>query len=156
MWGLGSHWFQLAWSSSTAKYQIAVKQLLPVVLAAAVWEKDWKGLDVTCHSDNQAVVSMIHSRTSKDPDIMCLLHSLSFTEARYEFFLSAKYIPGSCNVHMQDIPYHSGLCRVWCVKSISCFSSTVMLFLRTPFSTTLSLGVELSCIGSGRPKKCFG
>ena len=88
-WGCGaysgSQWFQLAWSSGAAKYQIAVKEHLPVVLAVAVWGKDWKGLDVTCHSDNQAVVSVIHSRTSKDPDIM---HSLSFIEARYEFFLS--------------------------------------------------------------------
>ena len=88
-WGCGaysgSQWFQLAWSSGAAKYQIAVKEHLPVVLAVAVWGKDWKGLDVTCHSDNQAVVSVIRSRTSEDPDIM---HSLSFIEARYEFFLS--------------------------------------------------------------------
>lgn len=106
-WGCGaysgSQWFQLAWSSSAAKYQIAVKELLPVVLAAAVWGKDWKGLDVTCHSDNQAVVAVIRSRTSKDPDLMHLLRSLSFIEARYEFFLSAKYIPGSCNELADDL-----------------------------------------------------
>ena len=106
-WGCGayseSQWFQLAWSSSAAKYHIAVKELLPVVLAAAVWGKDWKGLDVTCHSDNQAVVAVIRSRTSKDPDIMLLFRSLSFIEARYEFFLSAKYIPGSCNELADDL-----------------------------------------------------
>ena len=46
---------------------------------------------------------MIRSRTSKDPDIMHLLRSLSFIEARYEFILSAKYIPGSCNELADDL-----------------------------------------------------
>ena len=68
-----------------AKKQIAVKKRIPVVLAAAVWGKHWKGLDVMCHSDNQAVVAVICSRTSKDHDIMHLLRCLSFMEAWCEF-----------------------------------------------------------------------
>ena len=56
-----------------------------------------------CHSDNQAVVAVIRSRTSKVHDIMHLLRCLSFMEAQCEFFLSAKYIPGSCNELADDL-----------------------------------------------------
>ena len=66
----------------------------------AVWGKHWKGLDAMCHSDNQAVVAVLHSRTSKDHDIIHLLRCLSFMEARCEFFLSAK---GSCNELADDL-----------------------------------------------------
>ena len=62
-----------------------------------------KALDVICHSDNQAVVAVTHFRTSKDPDIMHFLRCLSFMEAWGEFFLSAKYIPGSCNELADDL-----------------------------------------------------
>ena len=44
-WGCGaysgSQWFQLAWSSNATKKHIAVKELILVVLAAAVWGKHW-------------------------------------------------------------------------------------------------------------------
>ena len=49
------------------------------------------------------IYAVIRSRTSKDHDIMHLLHCLSFMEARCEFFLSAKYIPGSCNELADDL-----------------------------------------------------
>ena len=106
-WGCGAYsgqsWFQLAWTPKTTEYQIAVKELIPVVIAAAVWGKQWKGLDVKCYSDNQAVVAVVQSRTSRDSDIMHLLHCLSFIEARFEFCMSADYIPGKCNDLADDL-----------------------------------------------------
>ena len=106
-WGCGAYsgqsWFQLAWTPKTTEYQIAVKELIPVVIAAAVWGKQWKGLDVKCYSDNQAVVAVVQSRTSRDSDIMHLLRCLSFIEARFEFCMSADYIPGKCNDLADDL-----------------------------------------------------
>ena len=51
----------MAWDDwpgfSTAS--IAVKELLPIVVAAAVWGEYWFGSTVVCHCDNQAVVAAI-------------------------------------------------------------------------------------------------
>jgi len=106
-WGCGaysgSQWFQLPWTGKVVEQQIAVKELIPVVVAAVVWGKQWKGLDVKCHSDNQAVVAVMQTRTSRDPNIMHLLRCLSFMEARFEFYLSAEYIPGSQNDLADDL-----------------------------------------------------
>ena len=79
----GSQWFQLPWTGKVVEQQIAVKELIPVVVAAVVWDKQWKGLDVKCHSDNQAVVAVMQTRTSRDPNIKHLLRCLSFIEAQW-------------------------------------------------------------------------
>jgi len=83
--------------------QIAVKELVSVVIAAVVWGKQQKGLDVKCHSDNQAVVAVMQTRTSRDPNVMQLLCCLSFIEARFNLYLSAEYIPGSQNDLADDL-----------------------------------------------------
>ena len=106
-WGCGaytgSQWFQLAWVGKAAEQQIAVKELIPVVIAAAVWGKHWKGLNVKCHSGRQAVVAVMQARTSRVPYIMHLLHCLSFIEARFELSMTAEYIPSRRNDLADDL-----------------------------------------------------
>ena len=79
------------------------KELIPGVIAAVVWGKQWKGLDVKCHSDNQAVVAVTQTRSSRDPSIMHLIRCLSFIEAQFEFYLSAEYISGRWNDLADDL-----------------------------------------------------
>ena len=66
-WGCGAwhsrHWFQLRWDERSAGLQIMTKELLPVVLACAVWGPLWAHTRVVCLCDNQAVVACLHSRT---------------------------------------------------------------------------------------------
>jgi len=45
----------------------------------------------------------MQTRTSRDPNIMHLLGCLSFIEARFEFYLSAEYIPGNWNDIADDL-----------------------------------------------------
>ena len=56
MWG--SEWFQVGWGQSQewAETSIAAKELLPIVVAMAVWGLVWTGSTVVCHCDNQAEV----------------------------------------------------------------------------------------------------
>lgn len=46
-WGCGAYyktaWFQYEWTAATAGFHIAVKELLPIVIAAAVWGQEWSG-----------------------------------------------------------------------------------------------------------------
>ena len=55
---------------------ITVKELLPIVVAIALWEDRWQGRTVCCRSDNAAVVSIINTRRSKDQLAMHLMRSL--------------------------------------------------------------------------------
>ena len=50
-------WFQVQWPISRASVHIAAKELVPVVIAVAVWGKQWPGQTVLVCSDNMAVVA---------------------------------------------------------------------------------------------------
>ena len=45
-WGCGawwnSDWFQLAWDQASQHFQIAIKELIPVLIATVIWGKRWK------------------------------------------------------------------------------------------------------------------
>ena len=62
-WGCGAFstsslkWFQLQWPPHWASTSIAVKELIPIVVSAAVWGSTWHGSIVQFKSDNQAVVA---------------------------------------------------------------------------------------------------
>ena len=66
-WGCGAwrgtKWFQYPWSASAMHLDITVKELLLLVIAAAIWDKQWRGAQVTCHCNNQAVVAVMGSRS---------------------------------------------------------------------------------------------
>ena len=85
-WGCGAfwntEWFQYQWSAYTADLQITTKELMPVVIAAAIWGPQWSGKSVQCRCDNEAVVSILNSGTSKDPTVMGLMRCLHFFAAK--------------------------------------------------------------------------
>lgn len=73
-WGCGAYcnrqWFQLAWpDEATAQQQITLKELAPIVISIAIWGYAWRSCVILCKTDNSAVVSILHSRTSKSKDI---------------------------------------------------------------------------------------
>ena len=108
-WGCGAFWnawwFQLAWSDTacTGEVNIATKELIPIVMAAAMWGKAWEGQVVCCRCDNDAVVAVLNKRTSRDQDLMHLLRCLSFFEARFSFRAVASHIPGVQNSLADDL-----------------------------------------------------
>lgn len=101
-WGGGAftssgEWFQVQWPESWATVHITVKELAPIVVAAAVWGREWKGRTVCCRCDNAAVVAILRSNSSKHPLAMHLLRCLSFFVAHYQLYLDAVHLPGRCN-----------------------------------------------------------
>ena len=60
--------------------------------------KFWAGQVVNCRCDNDAVVAVLTSRSSKDPDLIYLLRCLTFSEARLSFRIVASHIAGKHNV----------------------------------------------------------
>ena len=94
----GYQWFQVAWPSSWKSVTIAVKELLPIVVSAAVWGESWRRLSVIFWSDNQAVVECLSSRTARDLHLAHLLRCLFFFEAYFDFGHSACHIVRRLNV----------------------------------------------------------
>ena len=98
-WGCGAawenRWIQCAWEGVWKDKSIAVKELLPILLAAAMWGPFWAGNQVQVQCDNMSVVNIIASHTSKDKSIMHLLRGLHFICAYYNINLRASHIKGS-------------------------------------------------------------
>ena len=88
-------WFQLQWPADWMEMNIAVKELIPIVAATALWEPQWQGTTVRCHCDNMAVVAAINAGRGKYPPINRLLRCFI---AQFHCFISAEHIKGSQNV----------------------------------------------------------
>ena len=103
-WGCGAtfaqKWFQLSWlgCGTTQDWGITAKELLPIVLAAAVWGQEWTGRAVLSRCDNQAVVAVVNSGSCKEPVAMHLRRCLAFLAARWSFSIRAVHIKGVDNV----------------------------------------------------------
>ena len=101
-WGCGafylSQWFQIAWGGPVAESSITVKELVPIVVAAAIWGKSWAGGTVLAKCDNAAVVAMINKGNCKEQECMHLLRCLSFIGAEFNFNLVATHVEGRENV----------------------------------------------------------
>ena len=67
---LKGYWFAGSWAPSQQQQSIAYKELFPVVIAAHVWGHMWCKRHVLFHSDNEAVVHILNTRTSKVPTII--------------------------------------------------------------------------------------
>ena len=101
-WGCGalSHtldWFQLQWPDSWKQHHIAAKEMVPIVVAVAVWGQEWSSTTVLAFSDNMAVVSAITAGRARDPLLMHLLRCLHFFCAHYGIVLRARHIAGVQN-----------------------------------------------------------
>ena len=84
-WGCGAcwlkHWIQHQWDDHWRKESIAAKELLPIVLACAIWGPYWEHKHVLVECDNMAVVSVINSLSCKDQMLAHLLRCLHFYTA---------------------------------------------------------------------------
>ena len=64
---------------------IAVKEMFPVVLAAACFGHQWSGKIVEFVVDNEAVVEVLKATYSKDLHLMHLIRVLIFFTWKFDF-----------------------------------------------------------------------
>ena len=81
-------YFQLQWPSSWASVNIVVKELIPIVVAAALWGRIWYKSLICFHTDNIAVVAILRNRTGSSPIVLHLLQCLYF----YTLYYQLEYI----------------------------------------------------------------
>ena len=77
---------------------ISVKELVPIAVAAAIWGPEWSTRNIEVKCDNAAVVAVLNSGSSRDPELMHLLRCLSFFMAKFQFAVHASHVAGSKNV----------------------------------------------------------
>ena len=85
------HWLAGPWVPSQQLQSIAYKELFPIVL---VWGHLWVKKHILFCSDNEAVVHILNTRTSR---VAWLMRSLLFSAAHHSFSFSSQHIPGVNN-----------------------------------------------------------
>ena len=71
----GSQWFHLQWLAHFQPLSIAVKELVPVIIAAVLFGFQWRGHLIQFSMDNMNVVHVLNSTYSKDPHLMHMFHT---------------------------------------------------------------------------------
>ena len=100
-WGCGAllypQWFQLQWPEAWSSVAIMIKELVPIVLACAVWGPQLAQKTVLVQCDNTGVVAAVQKGVSKDQSAMHLLRCLWFFTAHYDIAINIEHIPGESN-----------------------------------------------------------
>lgn len=106
-WGCGGYlspggeWFFWQWEDGIKFESIVVKELFPILLAAASFGNQWQGSTVLSRCDTiMAVVVVLRSRYASDKRLMHSLRVLFFMEARYNFYILAQHTSAG-TIHMQ-------------------------------------------------------
>ena len=106
-WGCGAVWYdqwiQCAWNNLWMEKGIAIKELLPIVLAIAIWGDYWVHKRVLVRCDNMAVVHVINCLRCKDPTMLHLMHCLHFFTAHYDIRLRAVHLEGILNIAADSV-----------------------------------------------------
>ena len=92
-----SHWFSGAWSAEQSPLSIAYRELLPIVLAAYLWGPQWASQRVEFLCENESVVAVLKSGTSRDKSPMVFLRYLTMLAIRHSFSFTASSVPGKDN-----------------------------------------------------------
>ena len=92
-----------------------MKELVPVVVAAALWGWQWQGNHIYFHSDKMAVVSILNTR-------MSLLRCFSFI-VHFIAFMFHMHVPGAMNAaadaqSRNNLPLFSSLVPQACQYAI--------------------------------------
>ena len=95
-WGCGAYqgdkWLQFQWPVTMEECHISIKEMIPVVFAAALWGSTWSEKSVRFQSDNAAVVALINNGSSRDEYLMHLMRCLAFIMAKFNFVVSAAHV----------------------------------------------------------------
>ena len=84
-------------SQTLVRLSYIIREFLPNIVAMDLWGTTLTNSSVVLHSDNIAVVHIINSNTSKDPNLMKLMRRLMVASPTYDIQFSAEHIPGLHN-----------------------------------------------------------
>ena len=93
----GRRWFFASWPVAKCDMNIAVLELLPIVMACHVWGSEWTRKKIQFDTDNSAVVAALNSGLPRDPCLAFLVRELNFLAIIHSFCFKATHLPGKLN-----------------------------------------------------------
>ena len=99
----GLTWFAGRWPSEAHNLSIAVKELIPIVIAAHIWGQEWARKRILFKCDNQAIVACLKFGSGRDRHLAFLLRHLAMKAIMCSFTYSAIHIPGCRNQHADSL-----------------------------------------------------
>ena len=84
---------------ATANHHISVLELFAVLAAVSTWSIQLSNRQIIIFTDNEPIVSMWKSGSSKDKAIMALVRELFFTSTNHNISVTFRHIPGTNNVY---------------------------------------------------------
>ena len=93
----GKRWFQGRFPNAWASSNIAIKELLPIMLAVQLWGCLMANSRILFMCDNMSIVAVLNSHTAKEPQIMQLLRRLVVSTMTHNIHFASKHIPGKIN-----------------------------------------------------------
>ena len=117
-WGCGAwsapYWFQVQCNSDWSLPMIALKELLSVVVAVAIWGNNYRGRVILCLCDNAAAVSQINWLHARDPQASHMLRCLAYLQALYDCRLRAVHIASPQNTGADHLSHNrvTSFCRL--------------------------------------------
>ena len=94
-----NQWFMGHWDPHSKSHNIALLELYPIVLALNIWGPSLSNKCVLLISDNNAVVHIINSFTSKHKLIMILLRHLIKVCMTHNIYVRSKHLSGRLNIY---------------------------------------------------------
>ena len=91
------HWLADPWPPELRDRSIQRQELYPIALACLLWGHQCSGMKLLFHCDNQTVVDIWTSDTSRDPLIMHLVRSIFFSAATNHYTVLVTHIVGTNN-----------------------------------------------------------
>ena len=91
--------FQLQWPTTRSTVDIVIKELVPLVVMAALWSGHWLHSHVCFHIDNEAVFAILQECDGPTPPLL-FLFLFSFLSIRY----TAEHMPGVLS-RLTDAPH---------------------------------------------------
>jgi hypothetical protein len=80
------------------KVNIAIKELLPIVLAVRKWGPLLANTRVLFQTDNQSIVYAINKQSCREKMLMNLVRQLVVASMTYNIDFQAEHIPGKSNI----------------------------------------------------------
>lgn len=91
-------WFQLKWPAHWKSKHINIQEFIPIFLALDIWGRHFRHSALTFHCDNNAVVNVLNVGTTRDPDMLKVLHAVTLLALRLDVNICALHYPGKCNI----------------------------------------------------------
>ena len=85
------------WKSTPSLRDITYLELIPIALAIFLWGQEFRNKKVMFFSDNEAVVSILNSKTSKSETVMSLLRFIIYCTLKLNIQLKSKHISSKDN-----------------------------------------------------------